>query len=508
MRKHLQSGRITNISQKDFDRIIYIDIEGYDELGNLTVKQLIVEIMGRHSNIILLDKQSNRIIDSIKRISGDVNRHRELLPGRLYIEPPTQDKDNPLCISLDDLKAKMNEFPHGTTISTSVYSSLQGISPIAAREICIRSKVDPDFVLTRLTEANFIEIFNSLKEILEQVRSIPTPVIIQAKDAAVMDFYCMELHSYSQLYETLKFDSMSDAIEKFYYKKDIYERLKQKSIDLRKFATTTLEKLYKKKQKLFTELKESTNASKYQLLGELIISNLHKISAGMCEIEVENYYDESNSLITISLDSRLSPSKNAQQYFKKYLKSKKAIIEIKKQLEEVEVDINYFENIIQSMENATIIDDIEEIRLELISEGYLKRKVSKKNKNKPPKKPLCFTSSDGFTILVGKNNTQNDILTLKTAIKTDYWFHTKDIPGSHVVLVTNNSTPSDVAIMEAAELAAFFSKGKLSSKVPVDYTIIKNVKKPSGAKPGMVIYENHKTIFVTPPSDVTERTEA
>ncbi len=505
MRKHLQGGKIIDISQKDFDRIILFDIECYDELGTLTIKQLIIEIMGRHSNIILLDKESQKIIDSIKRISSDINRYREILPGKLYLEPPSQEKENPCLVTLDKFKEKILSSPHGTNITKGLYTSLQGISPVAAREVCYRAKVDPDTNITGLTKDNITILFNSLQEILTQINLNPSPIIIQNNDNKVIDFYSIELLSYSNLYQIIALESISEVLEKYYFKKDMYERLKQKSIDLRKFITNTLDKLYKKKQKLFDGLKDSSNASKHQIIGDLILSNLHMISKGDSKVNVLNYYEENSPTITIDLDNRLTPSQNAQKYFKKYTKAKTAIIEIKKQLEEVESDIKYFENIVQFIENSSTVDDIEEIRLELISEGYLHKKKTKiKNKSKPAKKHLTFTSTEGLKILVGKNNIQNDVLTLKIASKSDYWFHTKDIPGSHVILVTNNSKPSDTSIMEAAELAAFFSKGRLSSKVPVDYTTVKNVKKPSGAKPGMVIYETYNTIFVTPRQNIDE----
>ena len=507
LRKHLNGGKILSISQKDFDRIILIDIENYDELGDLTVRRLVIEIMGRHSNVILLDTQTNKIIDSIKRISADINRHREVLPGRTYIEPPEGNKSDPQNISSDDFINIIQKNFHDTAIFKAIYSSLQGLSPVVAKEICYRSNISPDTIITRLQNHDLMRIWESLNNIIKSVTfDHPKPIIIQEiNTAAVIDFYAMELLSLLPHGKLMVFDSISDVIEKFYMRKDMSERLKQKSTDLRKCAVNTMEKMFSKKQKLFHEYQDASNSDMLRVLGDLVTSNLYRITTGMKEIQVENYYDDNKEII-IPLESRLTPSQNAQRFFKKYSKSKIALVEIKKQLSDVEDEINYFENVVQSIENATSSDDIEDIRMELIEEGYLsKRKSPVKKNKKPTNKPLTFISSDGYEIHVGKNNRQNDLLTLKIASKNDFWFHTKNLPGSHVVLVTNNSVPPESSFLEAAELAAFFSKGKMSSNVPVDYTLIKNVKKPSGSKPGMVIYDHYKTIYSTPLQDKIDK---
>lgn len=507
LRKHLNGGKIISIAQKNFDRIVLIDIESYDELGDFSVKRIIIEIMGRHSNIILLDSQSNKIIDSIKRISGDINRHREVLPGRTYIEPPEGNKANPLNISpCDFVKIIKNNF-NDIALFKGIYSSLQGISPVVAKEVCYRTNICPDTISTHLNDNDLMKIWESLSFIIRSVVfDNPKPIIIQEMNTStVIDFYAMDLLSLLPLGNILTLDSMSDVIEKYYFRKDLTERIKQKSTDLKKCAMSAIDKIHNKKQKLLQEYQDANNSDMLRILGDLITANLYKITAGMKEIKVENYYDDNKEII-IPLEIRLSPSQNAQKFFKKYSKSKIALIEIKKQLFDVDSEIEYFENILQSIENSTSSDDIEEIRMELIEEGYLsKRKTPLKKNKKPLKKLLTFVSSDGYEIHVGKNNRQNDLLTLKIASKNDFWFHTKNMPGSHVVLMTNNSVPPEKSLLEAAKLAAFFSKGKMSDNVAVDYTLIKNVKKAGSSKPGMVIYDSYKTIYITPHQDEIEK---
>ncbi|WZL74777.1 NFACT RNA binding domain-containing protein [Clostridiaceae bacterium 35-E11] len=506
MRKYLVGGKIVAIQQKDFERIIMIDIESHDELGYSTIKQLIIEIMGKHSNIILIDKSHNKILDSIKRISGDINRYREILPGRNYIFPPTHDKKNPLHIVFEEFISLINNATSATPIYKGIYTTLQGISPLCAREICYHAKVNSDTPISNLCEEDYKTIWSSLKSLLAHTLSgtFSPNIIVSKNDHQVLDFYTTIIHLYKPIYTFLFFDSISDVLEQYYLKRDVSDRLKQKSTDLRKFVTHTINKLYKKYQKLQEEWITAEQSQKYRIYGELLTANLHSIKKGDSEIEVINFYDEHGRTICIPLDIQLTPAQNAQKYFKKYTKAKNALRELQRQLQETKEEIHYFENLLHTIENAAYLEDIEEIRSELVEEGYLrKRKTTSSQKKKVQSKPLSFISSDGFNILVGKNNKQNDMLTLKIAAKKDLWFHTKDIPGSHVVIVSNNKPIPDQTILEAAEIAAFYSKAKQSSNVPVDYTEVKNVKKPSSAKPGMVIYENQKTLYITPRHDIT-----
>ncbi len=509
MRKHLQGGKIIAIEQKDFERIITIDIENYDELGSLTIKQLMIEIMGKHSNIILLDKAQNKILDSVKRISGDLNRYREILPGKAYISPPDQGKINPLLLDKDGFITLLQDHTLGTALYKALYTSLQGISPITAMEICRRAEIDEDMALVNMASDTYDALWYAFDQIMQYIKHKNySPNMIRAKvDHHVIDFSSILLKHYQHLYDVLAFDSISHVLEEYYFHRDLQERLKQKSVDLRKFIQQSLDKLYKKLQNLREDLMNAEKSEDYRIFGELLTANLHFIKKGATEAEIVNYYDEQGNTILIPLDSHLSPSQNAQRYFKRYGKSKTAVKKIHVQLQEAQSEIEYFENIIVYIENATDIQDLEDVRSELIDEGYLKKRKEKTQKNKGRSKPLSFISSDGFEVLVGKNNKQNDELTLKIASKKDLWFHTKDIPGSHVIVISRNIEVPEKTILEAATLAAFHSKGKLSQNVPVDYTEVRNVKKPSGAKPGMVIYESHRTIYVTPGNDMIEQLE-
>ncbi|WP_129596364.1 Rqc2 family fibronectin-binding protein [Anaerophilus nitritogenes] len=502
LRKHLQGGRIIDIYQQEFERIVILNIESYDELGVLSIKQLIIEIMGKHSNIILLDPSQNKILDSIKRISGDINRYREILPGKNYIAPPTQGKQNPLHLSFNDFVLKVQEATMGTSIYKAIYTSFQGISPVASREICFLSHIEQDKALVELLDTDYEHLWKTFNKFL--CVNNPNPHMVISKDnSEIIDFYPIPLKIYQEIYTSIDFDSMSDLLEQFYIQRDLFDRIKQKSTDLRKLIHHTMQKLLNKKQKLKEELLSAMKAQKYRVYGELLTANLHTIKKGDKSIEVMNFYDENCTTIKIALNEHLTPSQNAQKYFKKYTKSKNAQNEIDTQLKDTDNEITYFENLLQNIENTSDLENIEEIRLELMEEGYIKKKKISSKKN-TPSKPMSFISSDGYSILVGKNNKQNDHLTLKIASKKDLWFHTKDIPGSHVIIITNNQEVPQTTILEAAELAAYFSKGKISSNVPVDYTTVKYVKKPSGAKPGMVIYENNKTIYTTPRSNIVE----
>ncbi|TCO78971.1 Rqc2 family fibronectin-binding protein [Marinisporobacter balticus] len=508
LRKHLQGGRILDIQQKEFERIIEIDIESYDELGYMRIKKLVIEIMGKHSNIILLDPSTNKILDSIKRISADLNRYREILPGKSYVAPPNQGKVDPTFLNFEEFVATIKDTSFETPIYKAIYASIQGISPIASREICFRANIHDDATLFNLSDENSKELWQSFKGFIHATQDLFYPnIIVSKEDDHVIDFYSVSLKMYQSIYGSNVSDSMSNVLEEYYIKRDLFDRLKQKSTDLRKLVTHTLNKLSNKKQKLRKELISAQKSQNYRIYGELLTANLYLIEKDAHEIEVINFYDPTAAPVIIPLDTNLTPAQNAQKYFKRYTKSKNAEKEKQLQLEETDNEIHYFENLLHTIESAWSLADIEEIRSELVEEGYIKKKrnlSSKKKKKDISSKPLSFISSDGFQIMVGKNNKQNDQLTLKTASKKDLWFHTKDLPGSHVIIFCKNDKVPESTILEAAELAAFHSKGKMSSNVPIDYTFVKNVKKPSGAKPGMVIYENNKTIYITPRANIVE----
>lgn len=473
MRKHLQAGRIVSIEQKDSERILEICLETLNELGFTASKKIIFEIMGKHSNIILVDMQTGKIIDSIKRVSIDVNRVRQVLPGMLYEYPPAQDKIPFKEISKEQVAA-IDSNPK------ALLASIGGISPGIAEEMST-CHAKEDFL------PRIMECIDS--------GSISPRVYLDEKDTP-KEFHILPLSEFETACKVETFDTLSQCLTYYFDNKKSSNRARQKTHDLVKSISTTLDKAYLKKQRLAEDLLKAENSEDLRLYGELLTANIHLVKLGASEVTVTNYYD--GSTVKIPLDVRFNPGKNAQIYYKKYGKSKTAIKEKQIQLEDTDKDIEYLESVLTFLENTENVDDIETIRQELVETGYVrKRKINGKEK-KFKASPLRFVTSDGFEVLVGRNNKENDILTLKTAGKQDYWFHTKDIPGSHTVVLTSGKEITETAIFEAAAIAAYHSKARTSENVPVDYVLAKYVKKPAGAKPGMVIFTNNRTVWVNP----------
>lgn len=478
LRKHLQGGRITEITQKDSERIIEISLETLNELGFTMSKKLIFEIMGKHSNIVLVDIASGKIIDSIKRVSFDVNRVRQILPGMIYQYPPAQDKIPFREISADQLEALAAD---GKTILRSV----GGIAPAFAEELALRTgKARSDFMSGIMTA-------------VESPSHDESRVYLDESGAPI-DFYPVPLSELEESCTVQHFDDLSSAMEFYFGKKESSNQGRQKSHDLIRSVNALLDKMYLKKKRLSEDLLKAENSEDLRLYGELLTANIHLIQPGMKSVEVTNYYD--GSTLTIPLDVKLSPSKNAQHYFKKYGKSKTAIKEKQIQLNENEAEIKYLESVLSFLENTDDVVEIESIRTELVETGYVRRRRQaggfKEKKYKPA--PYRYTLSNGMSVLVGRNNKENDILTFKTAGNKDLWLHTKDIPGSHVIVQSGGVELDEEAVWEAAAIAAYHSKARTSENVPVDYVQIKYVKKPAGAKPGMVIFTNNRTVYVNP----------
>ena len=502
LRKYIQSGNIVSVSQVGFERIIKITVESLDELKAKTTKDIKIEIMGRHSNIILTHEE-NKIVDSIKRIPPSVSRVRQLLPGMTYVLPPAQDKLNPLDkISKDKFKETISEFDG--SISKCIYSKFLGISPIVSKEICFRSNLDISKPASSIDGIDFDNLYKEFSNVIFNIKdgNYSPCLAIDSSIDKLIDFSSINLTLFDNL-KVVHDESISSIIESFYANKDAKERINQRASDFKKSISIKLDRLYNKLKKQKIELKESDNANIYKIKGELITAYIYMIEKGMDFVEVQNFYEEDCPLIKIDLNKNLTPSENAQKYFKRYNKLKHAKKEITAQVELSLEEINYLENIILSIDNCDNLAELDDIKEELQKLGYMRGKVkSKKEKNNLTTKPNEFLSSDGFTILVGKNNKQNDFLTLKIANNDDLWMHTKNIPGSHVIIKTEGKEIPESTIFEGAMLAAFFSKSKMSSQVPVDYTLKKNVKKPNGSKPGMVIYETNSTIYVTPSEEL------
>ena len=481
LRKHLQGSRIVDIVQVDTERIIEISFESRDEMGFRTDKKLIIEIMGRHSNIILADivQESLKIVDSIKRISIDESRVRQVLPGQPYEYPPSQGKV-PADKVTEDFLASL---PEGRELSRTILDSVSGLSPVMARF----AAQDPD---PR-------EICKRVAGLISDVDSGRLcPAVYLKEDDVPADFHVIRIPEYEERYNIRAFDTVSEAVEWYYLHRSASNRVRQKAQTLDRSVRSILKKLRLKKQRLSEDLLKAENSEKYRLYGELITANLHLIKTGDKEARVTNYYD--GSPITIPLDVRYAPSKNAQMYFKKYSKSKTAIVEKKKQLKETDDNITYIESVAGFIDNARTTDEIDQLRTELTDAGFLRRRKTKGLQKKQKSKPYEYFTASGMRILAGRNNRENDELTLKKAGRMDIWLHTKDIPGSHTILFTEGKKPDEADLFEAAKIAAWHSKARGSENVPVDITEVRHVKKPSGAKPGMVIFTDNRTVYVTP----------
>ena len=504
-RKYIQSGNIVNISQVGFERIIKISVDSLDELKEKTTKNIYIEIMGRHSNIILTHNADNKIIDSAKRIPTSVSRARQILPGLTYELPPSQEKLNPLNnISEDEFTKALSSY--NGPLFKSIYSKFLGISPIVSKEVCFRANLNENSNICELSNNKLNNLYKEFNNLFNDIRNnnYSPCIVLNEKIDKVIDFSCINLSLYNQLKFITK-ESMSSILEDYYKTKDIKDRIHQRASDLRKSISIKLERLYHKQQKQEQELKEAENADEYKLKGELLTAYIYMVQKGMKDIEVQNFYDPNYENITINLKENLTPSENSQRYFKKYNKLKTAKKEITSQMDISKEEIDYLENILLNIDNCENLAELQDIKDELISLGYGKspgKLKSKKELNKLTTSPHEFISSDGFRILVGKNNKQNDHLTLRIADPDDIWMHTKNIPGSHVIIKCAGKEVPEETIYEGAMLAAYFSKGKMSAQVPVDYTKKKHVKKPSGSKPGMVIYVTNSTMYVTPTEEV------
>lgn len=504
LRKHLSGGIILNIEQYGMDRIIFIDISALDEFGEVTVKRLIVEIMGKHSNIILVNKESLKIIDAIKRITPNISRVRQILPGLLYTFVK-QDRFNPLYSTETDFYQQMEKDNKSKQVYKFFYTNYVGLSPLISKEICSKAGVDIDRPLGTLTESDMKNLYTSFSSIMEKVKDNKfNPQLIKnefGKDYVA--FHSLDIDQFGNK-NKIYMNSINQVLDIYYTENDKQDRIYQKGLSIKKSVQNKLERSLKKLAKQKEELMKSEDRDKYKIYGDLISANIYRIEKGVDKIEVENFYDENMEKITIPLDKRYSPAENAQRYYKKYTKLKNAHKQLLEQIPETEKEIEYLENVLNNIDKCTEIIELEEIKEELIEEGYLKGKIKKKS-GRNVSKPHHYISSDGFHILVGKNNKQNDYLTLKASNKTDLWLHVQKIPGSHVIIKTENKQVPDKTLEEAAMLAAYYSKGKNSNNVAVDYTERKNIRKPKNAKLGMVIYENYKTIFVSPSEEYIEK---
>ncbi len=495
LRKHIQNGRIISVSQPGgLERIIRFEVEHLDEMGDLRHKVLLIEIMGKYSNIIFTDEE-NVIIDSIKHIPASVSSVREVLPGREYFIP-SQDKANPLTTTADEFSSCV--LSKGMPVFKAIYSSYTGLSPIIAQEICFRSGVDADKSAIALDTDESIALYKTFCQVIDLVKNGTfTPTVIY-EDGAPKEFASIPLTLYKDTCTSKNFDDISSLLQNYYAEKNVVTRIRQKSVDLRKIVQTALERNVRKYDLQLRQMKDSEKKDKYKTYGELLTVYGYSAEPGADKITVNDY--NTGKDVTITLDPTLTPPQNAKKYFDKYTKLKRTAQALEEQMKESKEAIDQLESIQTALEIAQKEADLAQIRQELVDSGYIKAHHTGKNgrREKITSKPFHYLSSDGFDIYVGKNNIQNDELTFKTANGGDWWFHAKKIPGSHVVLITGGKVVPDRAFEEAAALAAFYSKGKVQEKVEIDYVQRKEVKKPGGAKPGFVVYYTNYSMAISP----------
>ena len=492
LRKHLQNGRIVSVTQPGLERIIHMDIEHLDEMGDLCRKRLIIEIMGKHSNIIFCH-ENGTIIDSIKHVSGLVSSVREVLPGKQYFVADTQDKADALNTSYEEFVQLVLAKP--TAVFKAIYGSYTGISPILAQEICFRAGVDGDAPCASLSDAQGKQLFDTFINVMSLVKNGEFAPHIAYTGKQPVEFAAIPLTMYSHGDDyIMPYESMSLLLEQYYAEKNTLTRIRQKSADLRKIVQTALERNVKKYDLQLRQMKDTEKRDTYRIYGELLNTYGYGIEPQAKSMEALNYY--TNEMITIPLDPDLTPQENAKKYFDKYNKLKRTYEALAELTEQVKAEIEHLESISTALDIALQEEDLVQIKEELTENGYIRRKGGSK-KEKVTSKPFHYISSDGFHMYVGKNNYQNDELTFKFATGNDWWFHAKNTPGSHVIVKTEGAEElPDRTFEEAGRLAAYYSKGREQDKVEIDYIQKKHVKKPAGAKPGFVVYYTNYSLMI------------
>lgn len=500
LRKYLSGGIIEKIEQIPLERVVKLTISAADELGERSRYFLLLEAFPRRANLILTDKNSH-ILDCLRRIDFEMNQERQVLPGLFYRLPATPDKLNPFTVEMEEFYNRASAAAD-TPADEFLVNTFNGMSPLVARELAFRGYGSVDAPLPQAADALWAA-FSAWRDTVNENNF--TPVMLKRIDAP-MDFSYMPIAQYGAAVQQENYSSFSALLDDFYAKREQAERVKQKGQDLLKTANNAAARLRRKIVLQEKELLDSKDRDKWRIYGELITANLYRMERGMRCLTAQNYYDPECKDVNIPLDVKLSPQENAAKYFKKYTKAKAAEKHITQQLEMGRAELQYLESVLQELTLAESEQDFNDIRSELTDGGYLRSKWKKQSFQRPSK-PREFLSTNGLRILVGRNNRQNDRLTTKDAEKWDLWFHTQRIHGSHVILSTGGAQPDEESIAEAASLAAYFSQAQGSTKVPVDYTPVKYVKKPAGAKPGMVIYTTYKTMLTDPDEKLVKRLE-
>lgn len=502
LRKHLGGGRLSDIRQDGLERILYFDFECTNEIGDAVTNTLIAEIMGRHSNIILV--RNGRVVDSVKRITDDISSVRRILPNIEYETPPREERLCLLHCSADEVLAAIVDSPE--RLSKKLPSVLEGISPIFARECAYYAAKDADAICSELTDSAKDRLRFILGRAKKALEGNAEFTVVSELNGRKKDFCFINIEQYATGMLTSHCNSANELLDSFFAAADRTERTKQRAHDLLKLLMNTYERVSRKLELQKKELAECGEREVFRVCGDLLNANIYRLEKGMTKVTLEDFYTGEPREIT--LDARLSPAQNAQKYYNEYRKLDTAEKKLTDLIAKGQQELVYIDSVFDAVSRTDSEADLAEIRRELREQGYLRGGVRADEKVKKLSEPLKFCSSDGFDILVGRNNRQNDQLTLKTAKATDIWLHTQGLAGSHVIIRTEGKEVPEQTLFEAAMLAAYHSKGRESSQVPVDYTAVKFVKKPAGAKPGMVIFTNNRTLFVAPDEELCERLKA
>ena len=505
LRKHLSGARLLELVQPPMERVVDLRLEALDELGDRVERRLVLEAMGRHSNLILLDGEG-RIMDCLRRVDSDMSARRQVLPGLFYRLPPAQEKLDPSSLDRAALESALAAAPAESQADKWLLDTFGGLSPLICRELAFRAGGATDARLHQMGEGGRSRLLDELEGLLRSVQENSfTPVMLE-KEGHPSDFTFQPISQYGPAVSCVPFPSFSALLDRFYEQRENQERVRQRGQDLIRSVTNARDRAARKIGLQEQELAATRDRERLRQFGDIITSNLHAMEKGMSRLTAADFYDPECPQIHIPLDPLLTPQQNAAKYYKEYNKAKTAESILTLQLEKGRRDLDYLNSVLEAIALAEGERDLQEIRQELTDTGYLRRPSKARDRGKRvASKPMEFRSSSGLRISVGKNNTQNDLLTTKQAFKSDLWFHTQKIHGSHVILWTEGGQPDLTSIQEAAQLAAWFSQGRESGKVAVDYTPVKYVKKPGGARPGMVVYTTYETAYVAPDGELARR---
>ena len=505
LRKHLMGGRILSVEQPHLERIVELRLEVLDELGDRKERRLILEAMGRRANLVLVDDQG-RIVDCLRRVDGDMSAQRQLLPGLFYRLPPAMEKADPTALDGGEWLRRVEQAPGESRVDHWLLDTFGGWSPLVCREIAFRAGGRVDVAFDELGPQGRVRVGEAAEALLKAVRENSfTPTVISVEKRP-KDFTFFPAEQYEEAGECTAYPTFSALMDRFYEQRENQERIRQKGQDLIRSVPNARDRTARKIANQQRELEATQDRERLRQFGDIITSNLHAMERGMATLRAMDFYDPEGGEVEIKLDPLLTPQQNAAKYYKEYNKAKTAEEMLTIQLEKGRRELDYLNSVLENITLAEGERDLQEIRQELADTGYLRRQIKGKDKGRRlSPKPMEFRSTAGLRISVGKNNMQNDLLTCKQAFKSDIWFHTQKIHGSHVILWTGGAQPDLQSLNEAACLAAWFSQGRESGKVPVDYTPVKYVKKPAGARPGMVVYTTYETAWVTPDESLVKR---